>query len=68
MYKVEVKNSCSCFIKRGLPDVQEFSTKDAAKEEAESLLHLMENTFCQKHTFKLMEQFGSYTIYIKPKN
>jgi len=67
MYKVNVQNPCSCFIKKGLPDVQDFDTKEEAKAEAESLINTMRTTFCQKHEFDLKEQFGTYTIQIKPR-
>ena len=68
MYKVTVMNPCSCFIKKGYVDTQDFATKEAAKNEAQYLLDDMERTFCQKHQFSMIEQFGNYTIYIKPKS
>ncbi len=67
MYKVRVQNPCSCFIKRGMSEVSEFDSKAEAKAEAESMMETMEKTFCQKHEFALTEQFGDYTIFIKPK-
>jgi len=67
MYKVNVTSPCSCFIKNGFHDMQDFDTKDEAKKEAESLLHKMQTTFCSKHEFSMSEQFGSYTIYTKPR-
>ena len=66
MYKVNVMSPCSCFIKNGLYDTQDFSTKEEAKSEAESLLKKMQTTFCAKHDFSMSEQFGTYTIYTKP--
>jgi len=67
MYKVNVMSPCSCFVKNGLWDAQDFKTKEDAKAEAESLLHKMQRTFCSKHEFSMTEQFGSYTIYTKPR-
>ena len=66
MYKVTVQNPCSCFIKRGFVDTQEFQTQEEAKAEAEYMLKEMQNTFCKKHKFQLIEQFGDYTILIQP--
>jgi len=67
MYKVNVISPCSCFVKNGLWDAQDFNTKEEAKAEAESLLHKMKTTFCSKHEFSMTEQFGSYTIQTRPR-
>lgn len=66
MYKVKVLNACSCFLKNGMAEVQEFETKDEAKIEAESMLNIMKSNFCQKHSFSISEQFGDFTVLIKP--
>lgn len=64
---VEIKNPCSCFLKSGLPERQQFADKNDAKEEAEQLLDQMQRTFCKKHEFSLSESFGKYTIFIRPR-
>jgi len=68
MYKVTVMNPCSCFVKNGLADTQDFSSKEEAKKEAETLLHKMKTTFCAKHDFSMSEQFGSFTIYTRARS
>jgi len=68
MYKVEVKNPCSCFIKNGFVEKSEFDTQEAAKEEAHYLMKIMASNFCQKHQFSMIEQMGNFIIYIKPRN
>ncbi|MEA1982746.1 MAG: hypothetical protein U9N39_04310 [Campylobacterota bacterium] len=65
MYKVNVMSPCSCFIKNGFVEAQDFDTKEQAKEEAEYLIKIMKSNFCQKHEFSMIEQFGSFTIYTK---
>ena len=67
MYKVTVSSPCSCFIKKGLNDLQDFSTKEEAASVAKELLHTMQTTFCAKHEFSMIEQFGSFTIMTKPR-
>ena len=67
MYKVKVENACRCFLKSGLAETQEFDSKDEAKSEAESMIKIMESNFCKKHEFVLNEQFGDYTVFIKPR-
>ncbi len=64
MYSVEVKNSCSCAIKRAIADQQVFDTQAEAEEEANRLLQQMQDEFCKKHRFELRNEFGSYVIYI----
>ena len=68
MYQVEIKNSCSCAIKRGLADIQEFDSKAEAEEEANNLLDMMQNEFCKKHRFELRNEFGNFCIYILANN
>ncbi len=67
MYTVKVQNSCRCFLKSGFAENLEFSTQEEAKKEAEYMIGIMKSTFCQKHEFALNEQFGDFTIYIKPR-
>lgn len=67
MYKVKVQNVCKCFLKSGMSETQEFEDKDEAKDEAESMLASMQSNFCKKHEFSINEQFGDYTIFIKPR-
>ena len=66
-YKVKVQNICRCFLKSAMADIQEFETKDEAQKEAEYMIGIMRNTFCGKHEFDLKEQFGDFTIFIKPR-
>lgn len=66
-YKVKVQNVCKCFLKSGLAEVSEFASKDEAKNEAETMLKHMEDKFCKKHEFSINEQFGDYTVFIKPR-
>ncbi|MDQ7042806.1 MAG: hypothetical protein Q9M40_02615 [Sulfurimonas sp.] len=67
MYKVNVMNPCSCFVKNGLADTQDFSTKEAAQAEAKKMMEKMQTAFCQRHDFSLTEQFGTYTIFIRSR-
>jgi nucleoid DNA-binding protein len=50
-----------------MADTQEFSTKEEAKKEAERMIEHMNSSFCQQHEFSLSEQFGDFTIFIKPR-
>jgi len=65
MFNVSINNPCSCTIKRGLPEVQSFDTKEEAEEEANRILEQMHNEFCKKHSFELKDEFGQFTIYVR---
>ena len=64
MPSVEVKNACSCAIKRAIDEQQYFSSADEAAQAAEELLEQMRREFCKKHRFELRNEFGNYVIYI----
>jgi len=66
MYYVEIKNLCSCAIKRALPEKQDFDTQEEAQEEATRLLEQMQTEFCRKHRFELKNEFGNFVIYTRP--
>jgi hypothetical protein len=68
MYNVEVKNSCSCAIKRAIAEYQSFDSKEEAEEEANRLLQQMKDEFCKKHRFELRNELGGYSIYILSNN
>jgi hypothetical protein len=67
MYKVNVQNPCSCFVKNGFVASQDFDTKEKAKKEAEYMMKIMKSNFCQKHEFSMSEHLGDFTIYIRPR-
>jgi len=67
MYKVNIQNSCSCFVKSGFVQSQGFETKEEAQSKAEELISLMSNKFCQRHEFTISERLGDFTIFIKPR-
>ena len=67
MYKVDALNPCSCFVKNGYRQSQDFETKEEAKKEAERMLAGMESSFCKKHEFSFIERFGNFKIYMKPR-
>ncbi|MDF1881111.1 hypothetical protein JHD50_07305 [Sulfurimonas sp. MAG313] len=67
MHYVEIKNACSCAIKRALPEKQEFEDKEKAEAEANRLLAKMHLEFCKKHTFELKNEFGNFNIYVRVK-
>lgn len=66
MYSVEIKNGCSCVMKRGMAESQSFASLEEAEMEAKRLLQQMQKEFCQKHRFELVKEFSLFAIYILP--
>ncbi len=63
MPSVEIKNACSCAIKRAVQEYQDFGSTEEAEAEAQALLEQMQREFCKKHRFELKKEFGNYVIY-----
>ena len=68
MYRVSILNACKCLLKRGLVESQEFEDKEEAKKEAEYMMGVIRSQSCQRHEFVLNEQFGDFTIFVKPRS
>ena len=67
MHKIKVQNACRCFLRSGFSEILEFSTQEEAQKEVQNMIEIMRSNFCQKHEFEMSEQFGDYTIFIKPR-
>lgn len=65
MYEVKVENPCRCFFRSGLPEVQSFRTKEEAEAEAKDILAHMQQNFCKKHSFYLVEVGTRYMVSIR---
>jgi len=62
MYRIVVSNQCSCFKKSELKNNQRFPTSKEALEEANKMLKIMNNDFCEKHEFELQEMYNNFVI------
>ncbi|MBT5935480.1 hypothetical protein [Sulfurimonas sp.] len=67
MYKVDVLNGCSCFVKNGYRVSQDFASKEEAETETTRMIDAMNKNFCKRHAFSFTERFGNYKIYMKPR-
>jgi len=55
MSKVIFNKECGCFKKRQIKNNQDFATIEEATIEAKKLVDDANNTWCQKHNFKMVE-------------
>lgn len=64
LFYVKVQGACSCYLKTGLPEVNQFKTLEEAKSEAEYIFGVMNSTFCHKHKFDLYQSGNDFIINI----
>ena len=62
MFTINVDKECGCFKRSMYENNQNFSSKDAALIEAQSMLDTMNNEFCKKHEFALIEAGDTFQI------
>lgn len=61
MFTVKMEKECGCFKRSGMESVKTFDNKDDAMMEAKEWAEEMNETFCQKHNFTIVEE-GSELI------
>jgi len=61
-YKVIVERQCGCFKKSGDEAVRQFDNKDDALMEANSWKDEMNDTYCKKHIFSVLESGDDFMI------
>jgi len=64
MYKVNLSKECGCVKKNGYGGTREYDSKDDALEEAQQLVQDMNEKFCKKHRFSLIEQGNDFLIQV----
>jgi hypothetical protein len=55
MITVKMEKQCGCFKKSDFQEEQTFETKEEALKEALAMCEDMNETFCQKHNFSVVE-------------
>ena len=64
MAKVTISKMCSCVKKEEMPQVQEFSSTDEALKVANEMVEKMNNEFCNKHNFSIVQNGEEITIQV----
>ncbi len=57
-----MERQCGCFKRRGEEPVKTFDNKDDALIEANSWKNEMNETFCKKHQFNVVENGDNFII------
>ena len=64
MYTINFTKECGCFTRGGMVNNQSFASKEEAKAKADELMEDIEDTFCRKHCFELVEHDSGYTVNV----
>lgn len=65
MYNVKIEKECGCFKRSGMESVKTFDNKDDALIEAQEWASEMNETFCQKHNFSIVEEENDLIIKVE---
>jgi hypothetical protein len=67
MHKIIVEDECSCFKKSDFQKYSEVTSKDEALSTAIRMKNHMNQEFCMKHEFQLVEDSNNFVISFRPK-
>jgi hypothetical protein len=65
MFNVRMEKECGCFKRSGMPLTKTFDNKDDALSEASTWTEEMNETFCKKHNFSIIEEGNDFLIRIE---
>jgi len=68
MASLEVEKRCGCFTRAKLEGSLKFDTKEQAVKKAKEMLEIMNNDFCGKHKFKIVEENDTVKIVEDEEN
>ncbi len=67
MYKVTVPQQCGCFRRSGKDALSSFTSKDEALVHATQMARVMNDEFCDKHNFNVVEDKNDFVILMNAK-
>jgi hypothetical protein len=65
MFNVKMEKECGCFKRSGMQSIKTFDNKDDAMIEAKSWTEEMNETFCKKHNFSIVEEGNDLIIKVE---
>lgn len=65
MFNVKMEKECGCFKRSGMESIKTFENKDDALIEAAQWAEEMNETFCQKHNFSIIEEGNDLIIKVE---
>ena len=67
MFTINIEKECGCFKKSSYENNMSFENKDDALIEARLMESYMNQKFCQKHLFTLIENGDTFQITVENK-
>ena len=64
MFNVRIDKECGCFKRSDFQNNQSFENKDDALIEAMTIAKTMNDTFCKKHVFHVLEEENDMRISV----
>jgi len=64
MFTVKMEKECGCFKRSGIENMKTFTNKDDAMMEAQEWAQEMNETFCKKHSFAVVEEGNDLIIKV----
>lgn len=64
-YHVVIQKLCRCAKRSGLEQIRSFNTKEEAQEHAYEWAESLNNNFCGKHGFDIVEVDDNYVISVE---
>lgn len=65
MFTVKMEKECGCFKRSGMESVKSFENRDDALLEAQEWAEEMNETFCKKHNFNVVEEGNDLIIKVE---
>jgi predicted RNase H-like HicB family nuclease len=65
MFTVKIEKECGCFKRSGMENNKTFNTRDDAMKEAKEWAEEMNETFCKKHNFAIVEEGNDLIIKVE---
>ena len=62
MFTVQVAQECGCFKRSDMKAHTKHESKDDALMQAQEMVQEMNNQFCKKHKFQVMEKSDTFVI------
>ena len=62
---IVIERLCACARKRGLEQIRTFATKAEAEEHAYEWADALNNTFCGRHGFDIVEVGDNFVISVE---
>jgi hypothetical protein len=64
MFNVTIEKECGCFKRSGMKTIKSFENRDDAMVEAQEWAEEMNETFCKKHSFHVVEEGNDLIIKV----